>query len=610
MVTFFSNAVRTTVLCSALFSGAFTSAQTIEWQNTIGGINDDFLSIIEQTSDGRYVVGGTSSSGLTGNKTDASNGNKDYWILKLDTDGTIIWQNCIGGSLNDELSVVRETSDGGFIMGGWSISPISGEKTEAVVGAFDYWVVKVDAAGVIEWQNVIGGTGTDELRDIHQTSDGGYIIGGTSNSNISGDKTENSMGFWDYWILKISSTGVIEWQNTIGGSGTDYLYTVCPTSDGGYILGGRSDSPISGDKTEGTAGMEDYWAVKVNGSGVVVWQNTIGGSANDALQSIEESIDGGFILGGYSGSGISGEKTEALIGSFDYWVMKLNSSGLLQWQNTIGGSSTENMWSLEEIADGSIKLGGSSGSGIDGDKTEANIGSYDYWMVTLDDLGNILSQQAIGATGTDYLLSCYSTDDSGWILGGYSNSADDGHKTDTCWGGYDYWVVKLIDTACVDFTVTYDEATDTVCSIDGPVSLTPGFPAGGTYTGPGTTVSGDIFTPDISFLGPNEIIYSFYDSLTGCQSSDTSYIVVEICGGLTESETSNGLIIQPNPNRGSFTVSAGVDGRFVVYSAVGAILFEGELNQPVTVDLAPGVYFVSCQNGQQILTSRLVVDGR
>ena len=118
-------------------------------------------------------------------------------------------------------------------------------------------------APAIEWQNTIGGSGNDELQSINQTSDGGYILSGYSNSGISGDKTEASQGSNDYWVVKLNSLGVIEWQNTIGGSSDDRLYSINKTSDGGYILGGRSSSGISGDKTEASQGSNDYWVVKL-----------------------------------------------------------------------------------------------------------------------------------------------------------------------------------------------------------------------------------------------------------------------------------------------------------------------------------------------------------
>ena len=175
-----------------------------------------------------------------------------------------------------------------------------------------FFIAKVfSQAPEIEWQNTIGGNNNDYLQSIQQTTDGGYILGGFSYSDSSGDKTEALLGNDDYWVVKLNRASDIEWQNTIGGSSYDELYSVRQTSDGGYILGGRSYSGISGDKTEASSGGWDYWAVKLNSTGDIEWQNAIGGSGDDNLWSAEQTTDGGYILGGYSTSGISGDKTEA-----------------------------------------------------------------------------------------------------------------------------------------------------------------------------------------------------------------------------------------------------------------------------------------------------------
>ncbi|MBK7965374.1 MAG: hypothetical protein IPK10_08855 [Bacteroidetes bacterium] len=170
----------------------------------------------------------------------------------------------------------------------------------------DYWIVKTDSIGNIQWQNTIGGASSEELRSIIQTADGGYLLGGHSLSNISGDKIENSFGDFDYWIVKVDSVGDILWQRTVGGNERDELYSMQQTTDGGHILGGQSMSNFSGNKTENCLGGYDYWIVKVDVQGYIQWQNTIGGNEDDFFRSIQQTADGGYILGGYSFSNISG----------------------------------------------------------------------------------------------------------------------------------------------------------------------------------------------------------------------------------------------------------------------------------------------------------------
>ena len=424
------------------------TAPAIEWQNTIGGDTSDFLYCVQQTLDGGYILGGWSSSNISGDKTENSVGYYDYWIVKTDSSGVIQWQNTIGGNDGDILYCVQQTFDGGYILGGYSYSNISGNKTENSNGAADYWVVKTDASGSIQWQNTIGGIDNDYLFSIQQTVDGGYILGGRSESIISGDKTENNTDTvppytCDYWIVKINAAGNTEWQNTIGGNTEDWLYCIQQTADSGYILGGSSRSTISGDKTENCIGNFDYWIVKTDASGNIQWENTIGGNDLDMLWSVQQTTEEEYIIGGYSLSDISGDKYENSIGLSDYWIVKIDSLGNLKWQNTIGGNSFDELYSIQQTADGGYILGGSSRSNISGDKTENCIGWSDFWTVKTDSSGNIQWQNTIGGNSYDELYSIQQTNDNGYIFGGRSASNISGDKTENCIGLDDYWIVKL-----------------------------------------------------------------------------------------------------------------------------------------------------------------------
>ncbi len=426
-------------------SALFAQVPAIQWQNTIGGNSPDGLESLQQTADGGYILGGWSNSNISGDKTENNLGDGDYWVVKLNASGAIQWQNTIGGNKYDRLYSLQQTADGGYILGGTSGSNISGDKTENSLGDYDYWVLKLNASGAIQWQNTIGGNGRDELYSLRQTADGGYILGGDSNSNISGDKTENGLGGeYDFWVLKLDATGAIQWQNTIGGNGYDSFKSVEQTADGGYILGGWSDSNISGDKTENSVGETDYWVLKLNASGGIQWQNTIGGYKQDVLYSVHQTADNGFILGGQSNSNISGDKSENSWGNYDYWVVKLDVTGVIEWQNTIGGGGYDRLVEVQQTAEGGYILGGYSDSNVFGDKSENSWGGFDYWVLKLSTTGGIQWQNTSGGYGNDLFSALQQTADGAYILGGESESIISGNKTENCWGfTYDYWVLKL-----------------------------------------------------------------------------------------------------------------------------------------------------------------------
>src|SRR5690606_22801130 len=282
-----------------------------------------FRSLL-QTNDNGFVIGGSSTSNISGDKTEDSQGSNDYWVLKINETGMIEWQNTIGGSETEILQDIRQTSDGGFIVGGSSYSGISGDKTEASNGGADYWIVKLNQIGIIDWQKTFGGSDEEILRNILQTDDEGYIISGESNSNISGDKTENSNGDYDYWIIKTNSTGNIEWQNTIGGSESERFPRIIESPGIGYIVGGESYSNISGDKTEKSKGLSDCWVLLVNNAGNILNQKTIGGNDYDGVKSFYQNNEGNLIIGADSSSNISGDKTENSRGDSDYWIFNLD----------------------------------------------------------------------------------------------------------------------------------------------------------------------------------------------------------------------------------------------------------------------------------------------
>jgi hypothetical protein len=421
-------------------------APSVQWQNTLGSTSYEFLNTIDQTSDGGYIMGGYTDSNIGGDKSENSWGVEDYWIVKMDNAGNIVWENTVGGGNYDKLYAVEETPDGGYIVGGQSLSGGGwGDKSESNKGGYDYWIVKLDEDGVVEWDRSYGGLGNDQLYNVQPTSDGGYIIAGTSDSGISGDKTENRVGNSDYWVIKTDASGNIIWQNDIGGLMFDNVYSAYETADGGYILGGTSTSGISGDKTAGNYGVVDYWIVKLNSAGTVVWDKTIGGTLNDYLYAVIPTADGGSIACGMSESGLTGNKTDNTNGLYDYWVVKLDNSGNITWQNSIGGTGNDYAFvnAIDQTSDGGYAIAGYSQSLISGDKTEANTGSWDYWILKINSTGSILWQTVLGGVSGDYANAISATTDGGFIVGGFSYSSAGGDKDEDAIGDADFWIIRL-----------------------------------------------------------------------------------------------------------------------------------------------------------------------
>lgn len=421
------------IICIAIFftTRIFAQAPVIQWQKSLGGTKEDIALSVQQTSDGGYIVTGRSYS-RDGNVT-LNNGIYDYWIVKLTSTGTIQWQKSLGGSSSDEAYSIQQTSDGGYIVAGESYSK-NGDVT-INYGNSDIWVVKLSNIGVIEWQKSYGGTYTETVNTIKQTADGGYIICGNTLSRDK-DVTLNH-GRTDAWIVKLSNDGVIQWQKSYGGSLNDYARSIQQTSDGGYIFAGQTES-TNGDITENHGGF-DVWVVKLNSNGGIQWQKTYGDSGYENAYSISQTWDGGYILAGtfQTEDGYVGDDFRA----YDWLVLKLDSTGAIGWQKSLGGSNHEIAHSVKQTSDGEYIVAGYTLSN-DGDVSGNHQSSWqDAWIVKLTTKGNIKWQKCLGGIDDDVASDIQQTADGGYIIAGFSESK--GGDVSGNHGDFDYWVVKL-----------------------------------------------------------------------------------------------------------------------------------------------------------------------
>jgi len=420
-----------------IFSNSFFLAAqpTIQWQKCLGGTNRDEGLSITQTFDSGYVFGGWTMS--TDGDISSVHGSYDYWVIRLNSVGDTLWQRSLGGSGYNYATCVQQTSDSGFIITGYTTSndgDVSGNH-----GSYDIWVVKLFPSGTIEWQKCYGGTAGEFSQSIRQTSDGGYIVANKSNS-INGDVNGNH-GLEDFWIVKLNNIGDTLWEKSFGGPENDRPFSVWQTFDQGYIVSGLSHS-IKGNITahHGTTASYDNWVVKLDSTGIMEWEKSLGGSNNEMSAAVQQTSDSGYIIAGQSES-IDGDVT-GNHGNYDYWVVKLNPAGDTLWQKSYGGTASDIATSIEQTSDSGYIVAGYSASN-DGDVT-VNQGAHDYWMVKLNASGNIVWQKSVGGTADDWAYSVHQTFEYGYVLAGNTTSTNGDvtghHGTLT---NNDYWVVKL-----------------------------------------------------------------------------------------------------------------------------------------------------------------------
>ena len=296
-----------------------------EWRKTFGGINRDEGNSVQQTTDGGYIISGT---------TFVNSSNPDLWLIKTDSNGEEEWNKTFGGNRGDYGGSVQQTSDGGYIFIG---SFFSVEKNQ------DIWLIKTDSNGEEEWNKIFGQEGNFEMGySVQETSDGGFIL-------LGEDFDTKSM----VYLIKTDSQGNLMWENN-GNEG--YPYGFQQTTDGGYIIS-VWEHPI-------------YELIKTDSYGIEEWNKTFGGSLGDVGLSVQQTTDGGYIITGYIGTN----------GSSDVWLIKTNSQGTEEWNKTYGGGDSDGGHSVQQTSDGGFVIIGKTFSFGNGD--------YDIWLIKTDSQGN------------------------------------------------------------------------------------------------------------------------------------------------------------------------------------------------------------------------------
>jgi hypothetical protein len=406
--------MKSLVILLLLNALALSAQPSIQWQKTFGGSHNEEVRDVLQTKDGGYIMVGqtTSSDGDVVGYL----GGFDTWIIKVDPEGKIIWKNIYGGTNNDWPYSLEETEDEGFIVSGWTRSndlDVSGNH-----GDRDAWLFKLSKNGVMEWQKCYGGSGRDDSWCVTKTNDGGYIMAGSTNS-VDGDVSRN-IGSEDYWVVKVDSLGEIEWEKSYGGTMEDYAYSVKQALDGGYYVAGESASKDI-DVVDHRAG-DDYWIVKLSSVGELEWTKSFGGTSSDRCNDVYACTDGGCIAVGQTSSD-NGDIVVRNEGQ-DICAVKLSASGEVEWHKTLGSNGNDWGHAVQQTPDGGYIIAGLV-EFHDGDVV-APPGSASMWAVKLNPSGQIEWQKAMGGSLGEIGFAIDQTTDGGCVVAGmtFSNDGD------------------------------------------------------------------------------------------------------------------------------------------------------------------------------------------
>ena len=361
------------------------------WQRMYGGTQDERLWALVPTADGGFLAGGYSYSGVGGDKTQASRGDADVWLIKIDGKGNLLWDQTYGGLYRDELFSIRPLPSGtGYLLGCHSWSDIGNEKSEPSRGLQDFWVLQVDNLGNKIWDKTIGGDSYEQINDLEWAADGNVYLSGGTVSDASGDLgPEPTRGGMDFLLIKFNPVSrQVVWTHRYGGTAEDYPYALCISRTGNLFLGGRSGSAPAPPTTFNNGkdalfygGESDYWMLELTPEGQKLREWSFGGAGLDDLYSIGEDEVGQLILGGVSGSDASGNKKTALRGGYDFWVVGLNKSQQKSWELPVGGSANDALTQVSRLRNGALVFGGHSESNAGFEKTEASAGLNDFWVV-------------------------------------------------------------------------------------------------------------------------------------------------------------------------------------------------------------------------------------
>lgn len=393
------------------------------WQRDLPSPTQDFLAAMSATIDGQILISGSTIN--TNNAQQISTGGSrqnngyDYRAVKLDQRGNPVWEKRFGGSRHDYLAATATTLDGGFLLAGTSYSNRSGDKSEDNVGGSDVWLLRLDGEGNELWQKTFGTRGNDEASAAVQTADGGFLVAGNISSGGFGSK--------DVFATKIDSGGNVLKTVVLGGSNTEEVQEMAATEDGGAILIAYSRS--------GKAGMPEGVKSGDNAKKVERYPNRgtdLLQPANPDNQNSQPTTQSAAGQTGWNTKVEHHPKSEDGFGEGDYWIVKLDRDGKVEWQRTYGGSGDDHPKTIVSTKAGYL-VGGESRSKSSGNKREDAKEGTDLWLLSLDKDGGELWQRSYSFGNRDVLMSAnvirrtnrdYFSEDAGFLLGGYTQAEE------------------------------------------------------------------------------------------------------------------------------------------------------------------------------------------
>ena len=403
---------HTLIACIFIFGGKRSFGY--EWSKTFGGIKRDYGSSVQQTTDGGFIiVGSTDSFGA---------GARDVYLVKTDVNGNEQWSKTFGGITFDYGSSVQQTTDGGFI--------IVGSTDSFGAGARDVYLVKTDVNGNEQWSKTFGGSSGDRGSSVQQTTDGGFIITGSTDSF--------GAGFGDVYLVKTDVNGNEQWSKTFGGNSDESGSSVQQTTDGGFIIAGYTFSGLD---------YTDVYLVKTDVNGNEQWSKTFGGITFDDGSSVQQTTDGGFIITGSTdsfGAGFS-----------DVYLVKTDVNGNEQWSKTFGGIKRDEGYSVQQTADGGFIIAGITDS--------FGARNIDVYLVKTDVNGNEQWSKIFGGSSLDWGNSVQQTTDGGFIIAGLKYSFGG--------GGVDVYLIYYSPTPTCDgkqVTIVGTEGHNVINGTEGP----------------------------------------------------------------------------------------------------------------------------------------------